>query len=83
MGLILRSCLIFDTYCLMEAKDYISQAVKANGAATIAAMAGVSRATVFRVMSGNNTRIDTMRKLLKASGHDMTIRAESLQASGE
>ena len=60
----------------MEAKDYISQAVKANGA-------GVSRATVFRVLSGSNTRIDTMRKLLKASGHDMTIRAESLQASEE
>lgn len=79
----MRSCLIFDTYCLIEAKDYISQAVKAKGADVIASLAGVSRATVFRVLSGSNTRIDTMRRLLKASGHDMTIRCDHQPASGE
>lgn len=67
----------------MEAKDYISQAVKAKGADTIAAMAGVSRATVFRVLSGSNTRMDTMRRLLKASGRDMTILCDHQPASGE
>jgi DNA-binding phage protein len=81
MIFILPLGLIFDTKCSMEAKDYISQAVKKEGVEVIAARAGVSRATVFRVLAGGNARMKTILDLLAASGKRLQVRPN--QPAGE
>jgi predicted transcriptional regulator len=57
----------------MNAKETLNELVKSNGFEAVLARSSVSRATLYRVLSGENTSVETLQKILSACGHSIQI----------